>query len=78
MNAIAFPFLADGIPIMYSGGEQGFEGGTRRTFVSPIRGTDKREGDDPFNREPMWHARWSAKNTLYNFISRVVAARNTA
>lgn len=27
MNAIAFPFLADGIPMMYSGGEQGFEGG---------------------------------------------------
>lgn len=78
MNAIAFPFLADGIPIMYSGGEQGFEGGTRRTLVSPIRGTDKRKGDDPFNREPMWHARWSAKNNLYNFISRVVAARNTA
>ncbi|GHJ86291.1 hypothetical protein NliqN6_2693 [Naganishia liquefaciens] len=61
MNALAFPFLADGIPIMYSGGEQVYEG-----------------GDDPYNREPMWQARWSAKNNLYDFVSRVVAARNTA
>lgn len=27
MNALAFPFVADGIPIMYSGAEQEYEGG---------------------------------------------------
>ena len=27
MNALAYPFLGDGIPIMYSGAEQGFAGG---------------------------------------------------
>jgi hypothetical protein len=27
MNSLAFPFVADGIPIMYSGAEQEYEGG---------------------------------------------------
>ncbi|KAJ9124419.1 hypothetical protein QFC24_003206 [Naganishia onofrii] len=36
MNALAFPFLADGIPIMYSGAEHGFEGGDDPYNREPI------------------------------------------
>lgn len=41
MNALAFPFLADGIPIMYSGAEHDFEGGKgakgKKGWVTPDR-----------------------------------------
>jgi alpha-amylase len=78
MNAIAFPFLADGIPIMYSGGEQEYEGGKSSDLALRNAGPEEGLGDDPFNREPMWQAKWSSKDNLYMFISRVIAARNTA
>lgn len=32
-NALAYPFLGDGIPIMYSGGEHGYTGGEK----TPLR-----------------------------------------
>jgi alpha-amylase len=78
MNAMAFPFLADGIPIMYSGGEQEFEGGRSFDLTRRTSEPEESSGDDPFNREPMWQAKWSSKDNLYMFVSRVIAARNTA
>eukprot|EP00475_Leptophrys_vorax_P018496 TRINITY_DN252_c0_g1_i1.p1 TRINITY_DN252_c0_g1~~TRINITY_DN252_c0_g1_i1.p1 ORF type:complete len:476 (+),score=111.34 TRINITY_DN252_c0_g1_i1:62-1489(+) len=57
-NALTFSLLAEGVPIMYYGTEQGYAG-----------------GNDPNDREPLWHSGYPTSSDLYQFVKKVVTFR---
>ncbi|KAH9946352.1 alpha-amylase [Epithele typhae] len=60
-NAMIFSFLSDGIPIVYYGQEQGFQGNADPQVL--------------YNREPLWPSTY-ANTTSYNLISKLNRLRN--
>ncbi|CAG8627167.1 14362_t:CDS:2, partial [Ambispora leptoticha] len=64
-NALTFILLADGIPIVYQGTEQNFNGNP----------TVSNGGNDPWNREALWSSKYSQSAPTYQFISRVLIFR---
>jgi len=60
-SALTYTIMAEGIPIVYYGTEQGFHGG------------EANHG----NREPLWRSHYNTDADLYKFISSLVKCRKT-
>jgi len=63
-NVIAFTILAGGIPIVYQGQEQHYRG--------------LGDGNDPYNREPLWDSGYDQSHELYRHIAHLNDIRRTA
>jgi alpha-amylase len=55
-NVLAFTFLGGGIPVIYQGQEQHFQG---------------TGGNDPYNREALWSSGYDRDHELYKYIARL-------
>ncbi|CAF1443696.1 unnamed protein product [Didymodactylos carnosus] len=64
-NALTFLMFNDGIPIVYYGTEQGFEGNPEDTYGYT----------DPWNREPLWTSNYSQSHPIYQFIKQLNSLR---
>jgi alpha-amylase len=58
--ALTYLFTEDGIPCLYYGTEQEFQG-----------------GNDPGNREPLWHSKFKTDGETFRHISKVLGIRRT-
>ncbi|KAG9284763.1 hypothetical protein G9A89_000912 [Geosiphon pyriformis] len=65
-NALTFTLLSDGIPIIYQGTEQDFNGNP-----SVPNG-----GNDPWNREALWGSKYSTSKPTFKFISQINRLRH--
>ncbi|KAF2722750.1 glycoside hydrolase family 13 protein [Polychaeton citri CBS 116435] len=63
-NVLAFTMLTDGIPVIYQGQEQHYDG----------RGG----GNVPFNREAIWYSGYKTNVTLYNLVTILNKVRKAA
>lgn len=63
-NIIAFTMLTDGIPVIYQGQEQHYQG---------IGG-----GSTPYNREAIWLSGYNTDAELYGHVTKLNAARHAA
>ncbi|KAK4503775.1 hypothetical protein PRZ48_004690 [Zasmidium cellare] len=63
-NIIAFTMLTDGIPVIYQGQEQHYQG---------IGG-----GSTPYNREALWLSGYNTEAELYTHVTKLNAARHAA
>lgn len=80
-NALGYVLMGDGIPMTYSGAEQGYAGGKYDVFwngLSLCLADPLSAGEDPLNREPLWHSGFNTSTELYGFLARLNAARALA
>ncbi|KAI0264018.1 glycoside hydrolase family 13 protein [Gloeopeniophorella convolvens] len=73
-NAITFPFIHDGIPIVYYG--ESSDGGVLSTFAGQEQGYQG--GSDPYNREALWFTAYQQEKPLVQHLRTLNAARKEA
>jgi len=69
-NALAYIWFYPGIPILYYGTEQGYEG--RKTNYSDIWGNCAgKGGSDPCNRQALWPSGYDRTHPVYQFVKKI-------
>jgi len=82
-NAMAFILFAEGIPIIFYGSEQGFDGRVNYTdqYNDPDTGNpivencETSDGNDPCNRQSLWPS-FNTQSPLYTFVAVAMKFRN--